>query len=68
MCGGGGGGYSDIFIYLGLVQNFEFQNFRGFQKNENIWGMKILWIFLGSLQTHYSLQIWTIIGGPFYAS
>ena len=46
------GGYSDIFIhtYVGSghfygVQNFEFQNFLGFQKNEIFWDMKILWIF-----------------------
>ena len=36
--GGGGGGYSDMF--------FNFNKFRGFQKNEYFGGMKILWIFL----------------------
>ena len=47
--GGGGEWYSDIFILRRLgsfwVQNFEFQIFWGFQKNEYFWGMKILWIF-----------------------
>ena len=38
--GGGGGGGTLIFLYIGriglfwVVQNFEFQYFSGFQKNE----------------------------------
>ena len=49
--GGGGGGC--IFSYIQVrrlgpfsgVQNFEFQYFWRFQKNEYFWGMKILCIF-----------------------
>ena len=46
------GGYSDSCIHRRLgpifgVQNFEFQYFCRFKKNEYIFGMKILWIFWG---------------------
>ena len=51
-----GGGYSDIVIYLGLVQ-FLLKIIWGFQKNEYFWGMKILWILFGG-----SSQNWTIFG------
>ena len=50
VCGGGGGGGSLTYVGAGNffgVQNFEFQFFSGFQKNEYFWGMMILWTFLG---------------------
>ena len=59
----GGGGDTLIFAYTHRhgsffgVQNFEFQYFLGFQKNEYFWGMKIL----GSSQN------WIIFRGHFYA-
>ena len=38
------------------VQNFEFQFFSGFQKNNYIfWGMKILWIFL---RGHHKIELY----------
>ena len=46
--------------FLG-VQNFEFQYFLGFQKNEYFWGMKTLWMFLGSSPNR------SIFRGHFYA-
>ena len=60
-------GYSDVFIHtqarvIFLVQNFEFQYFLGFQKNEYFWGYEdFVDIFLGSSQN------WTIFRGHFYA-
>ena len=66
--GEGGGGYSDIFTHT-LAQvffgGFEFIIFGGFQKNEYILGMKILWIFFwggGGVITN-----WTKFRGHFYA-
>ena len=66
MCGGGGGGYSDIFRYICRlgpflgVQNLEFQYFWGFQKYHYFRGMKILWIYhyktglvLGIISIHF---------------
>ena len=66
--GGGGGGGTLIFLYtrrLGSffwVQNFEFQYFWGFQKNEYFLGYEdLVDILLGSSQN------WTKIRGHFYA-
>ena len=73
--GGGGGGGGTLLSYisrLGLifgVQNFEFQYFWGFQKNEYFLGvrMKILWIFflghhkfglyLGVISMHFRVKV-----------
>ena len=64
-----GGGGTLIFSYIRRlgpffgVQNFKFQYFLGFsEKNDILWGMKILWIFFGGLS-----QKWTIFRGHFYA-
>ena len=46
--------------FLG-VQNFEFQYFGGFQKNEYFWAMMKLWIFLFG-----SSQNLTILEGHLY--
>ena len=58
---GGGGGVTLIYIHRhGLifgVQNFEFQYFWGFHKNNILLGMN----FFGSSQN------WTIFRGYFYA-
>ena len=71
MCvcgGGGGGGYSDIFIHtlawaFFRVQNFEFQNFWGFQKTEYLLRYEdFLDIFLGSSQ-NWTIKVQT--GGYF---
>ena len=66
--GGGGGGtllsyISRLGLFLG-VQNFEFQYFWGFQKNE--------YFFLGTYEDFVDIflgssQIWTIFRGHFYA-
>ena len=70
-----GGVYSDIFIhtyigsgyfFVGGGSNFlNFDIFWGFQKNDILFGMKILWIFffLGG----GSSQNWAIFRGHFYA-
>ena len=66
--GGGGGGTLLLFYtYVGSgyffgVQNFEFQYFWGFSKNNFFGGMKILWTFFGG-----SPQNWPIFRGHFYA-
>ena len=65
--GGGGGGYSDIFIHVGSGHFFwfkilSFNIFGGFQKNEYFWGYEdFVDIFWGSSQN------WTIFRGHFYA-
>ena len=65
---GGGGGYSDIFLYmrmLGLFFGFKILNFNifgGFQKNKYFWGIKILWIFFLGGHHKIGLYLW----GHFY--
>ena len=51
------------FIGSGHFLGFKILNLTilgGFQKNKYFWGMKILWIFLGSSQN------WTIFRSHFY--
>ena len=59
------GGYSDIFIYTSLslfgVQNFVFQDFLGFQKNEYFLGRE------GFVDMFGPSQNCTILGAHFYA-
>ena len=67
---GGGGGGTQILSYMYIrrlvhfwgVQNFKISIFLGvFRKMNIFWGMKKLWIFLGSSQN------WTTFRGHFYA-
>ena len=69
VCGGGGGGGTLIFSYMRRlgsffgVQNFRFNIFGGFRKNEYFWGYEafkdIFWghhkigLYLGVLSMHY---------------
>ena len=66
-------GHSDVFIYakarsilgifalfLTLLRILSFKTFGGFKKNDDFWGMTILWIFWGLLQN------WTVFWGHFY--
>ena len=64
VCVWGGGGCSDIFIYIRRlgpflgVQNLEFQYFRGVQKYHYFWGYEDF--------VDISLQNWTGFRGHFY--
>ena len=58
VCGGGGGGtlISSYIRRLGSfleVQNFEFQYFGNFQKNEYFWSMKICGYLFGIITKLY---------------
>ena len=57
-----GGGGTIIFSFLRRLAPFlgfkilNFNTFKGFQKNENFWGMKILWISFGVITKYQKVN------------